>query len=90
MNRKPTRIAVLAASFGAPALGYALLWQLTAPDTLRQLGYQLWVRNSTDDLVTAQRVFAVSLFYELVMPVLVGLVGLAWGWGAWRRRAQSS
>ena len=81
------RAAVLLASFAGPALGYALVWQLTAPDTLRQLGYQLWVRNSTDDLVTAQRILVISSFYEVVMPALVGLVGLVWGWAWWRRHA---
>jgi len=89
VSGRASRLAAAAASFLGPALAYVLIWQLTADDTLRQLGYQLWLRNSTDDLVVARRMVAITAVYEFVVPVLVGVAGLLW-WRWWRRRSQRS
>jgi len=90
VSGRKARGAALAASFLVPAIGYALLWQVTAPDTLRQLGYRLWLRDSADDLVTAERMLVISAAYEFVVPVLVGVVGLVWGWRRWGPSRQRS
>ena len=39
----------------------------------------MWLRASTDDLLNAKRVQMAELFFSTALPLLVGLVGLAWG-----------
>lgn len=83
MKPRLPRALVLLLWFVVPAGAYALLWQLTAQDTLLRLGYLLWLHCSTDDLVNSWRITLARAFFELVVPLLLGLLGLVWG----RRRA---
>ena len=88
VNRRGKNLLVLALCFALPAAGYALVWEFTGPDTLLRVGYLLWLRSSTDDLFNASRVKLVGFVFEIVMPMAVGLVGLAWGrW--WKRERDS-
>jgi len=84
------KAAILVACFVVPAGCYYLLWLATAQDTLTRLGYYLWLYASPEDLMNKIRLDRIRVvFFGVLMPGLVGLVGLIWG-RHWLRRHRHS
>ena len=81
------RIALQIAAFVLPAAAYALVWHWTGPDTLDRIGYAFFVYGSLDETVNAIRINTIGAFFLVMMPVLVGLVGLGWARVFIRRRS---
>ena len=86
MDKRYKKALFLAACFLGPMSAYRFICSLTARDTLNRIGYYLWLHASPEDLLNWLRMNAITGFYQVLLPILLGLAGLGWGilWLKWK------
>lgn len=78
MKKRALAFLAWLGAFCVPVGFYLVFWSIVGPDAMNRMGYIFWLLSGPDDLTAAMRIAATRFFFLVVMPLVLGIVGLGW------------